>query len=128
MIRTFLLSSVLVFSAAACGSKGGDEALMEKTIGMMEGLAKAVESSGDDCGKMATAVGDYVKNNEGLLKEIKEQGEAIKKDEARAKAMAKSAEKYKDRMMKAMPAMMGMAKCAEDPKMKEITEKLGGLM
>jgi hypothetical protein len=127
VIRTFLLCSVLAFSASAC-SKGGDEALMEKSIGMMEDLGKAIESAGGDCGKMATSVGDYVKSHEGLIKEIKAEGEAIKKDEARAKAMAKSAEKYKDRLMKAMPAMMGMAKCADDPKMKEISEKLKGLM
>lgn len=101
---------------------------MEKSVNMMEGLAKAVDSAGGDCGKMATAVGDYVKSNEGTLKEIKSEAEAIKKDEARAKAMAKAADKYKDRMMKAMPAMMGMAKCADDPKMKEISEELKGLM
>jgi hypothetical protein len=127
VIRTFLLSTALVFSATAC-SKGGDEALMEKTIGLMEGIGKAVEGAGDDCGKMATTVGDFVKSNAGTLKELKEQGEAIKKDEARAKAMAQLAEKYKDRMMNAVPALMGMAKCADDPKMKEIQDQLKGLM
>ena len=127
MIRTFLLCSVLAISVSAC-SKGGDEALMEKSVNMIEGLAKAVDSAGGDCGKMATSVGDFVKSNQSTLKEIQAEAEAIKKDEARAKAMAKAADKYKDRMMKAMPAMMGMAKCADDPKMKEISEELKGLM
>lgn len=127
MIRNLLFSCALVFSATACGGSS-DDAFFEKTVSMMEGLAKAIESAGDDCGKMATAVGDFVKKNEGTMKELKAKGEELKKDKSKAEALAKSAEKYKDRMMKAMPAVMGMMKCQDDPKMKELQEKFDGLM
>ncbi|HVK89611.1 MAG TPA: hypothetical protein VM513_36060 [Kofleriaceae bacterium] len=123
MIRNLLFSCALVFSATACGG-GSDEAFFEKTVGLMEGLAKAVESAGDDCGKMATAVGDFVKKNEGTMKELKAKGEELKKDKAKAEALAKTAEKYKDRMMKVMPVMLSMSKCSDDPKMKELEDKL----
>jgi hypothetical protein len=123
VIRNLLFSCALVFSATACGGSS-DDAFFEKAIGMMEGMAKAVESAGDDCGKMATALGDFVKKNEGTLKDLKSQAEALKKDKSKAEAMAKKAEKYKDRMMKVMPVMMSMSKCSDDPKMKELEDKL----
>lgn len=126
-VRNLLISCALVFSATACGG-GSDDAFMEKSLGMMEGLAKAIESSGDDCGKMATSVGDFVKKNEGAMKELKAKADEMKKDKAAAEKMAKAAEKYKDRMAKVMPAMMGMMKCADDPKMKEIEAKLKDFM
>lgn len=125
-LRNVMLSCALMFSATACG--GSDDEFLEKSVVMMEGLAKAVESSGDDCTKMASNVEAYVNKNEGLIKELKAKGEEIKKDKSKAEKMAKSAEKYKDRMQKAMPAMMGMMKCADDPKMKAMEDKLRGLM
>ncbi|MDX2087015.1 MAG: hypothetical protein SFX73_04150 [Kofleriaceae bacterium] len=127
MIRNLLFSCALVFSATACGG-GSDDAFMEKSVVMMEGLAKAIGDAGEDCGKMATNVGDFVKKNEGAMKEIKAKGEAMKNDKAAAEKMAKAAEKYKDRLEKAMPAMMGMMKCADDPKMKELQDKLKDFM
>ena len=36
--------------------------------------------------------------------------------------------KYGDRMQKVMPKMMGMMKCADDPKFKAINDKLKGMM
>ena len=36
--------------------------------------------------------------------------------------------KYGPRMQKVMPAMMGMMKCADDPKMKAVQSKLDGMM
>ena len=36
--------------------------------------------------------------------------------------------KYADRMQKIMPQLMGMMKCAGDPKMKAVSAKLEGMM
>lgn len=128
MFRKILLCCAIGF-AGACGGggAGGDEAVMEKTIVMMEDLAKVVESSGDDCGKMATGVEGVMKNHEGNIAAAKALKEKYKDDKAKQEEMKKLSEKYKDRMMKAMPAMMGMAKCQDDPKMKAIEGKLRGL-
>jgi hypothetical protein len=49
----------------------------------------------------------------------------MKGDKAQAEAMAK---KYGDRMQKVMPKLMGMMKCADDPKMKAVNEKFQGMM
>lgn len=127
VIRNLLFSCALVFSATACGG-GSDEAFMEKSVVMMEGLAKAIGDAGEDCGKMATNVGDFIKKNEGAMKEIKAKAESMKNDKAAAEKMAKAAEKYSARLEKAMPAMMGMMKCADDPKMKELQDKLKDFM
>jgi len=124
-LRNVVLSCALVFSAAACG---GDDDFMEDTVALTEGLAKAVESAGDDCGKMASNVEAFVSKNEGKMKALKAKAEELKKDKEAAAKMRKSAEKYKARMEKATPALMGMIKCAEDPKMKELQEKFRGLM
>lgn len=123
-LRNLALCAALLLPATAC--KSNDD-LMEKSVVLMEGMAKAIESAGDDCGKMADALGAYVSKNEATMKDIKAQAEAIKKDPEKAKEMAKSAEKYKDRLMKASGAVMGMMKCADDPKMKTLQEKFQGL-
>ena len=125
-LRNLILSAAFVLSTTACGSS--DEDFMEKSVVMMEGLAKSIESAGGDCGKMATSVEAFVTKNEGSMKEIKAKAEELKKDKAKAEKLMKSAEKYKDRMAKAMPAVMGMLKCADDPRMKAIEDKLKGLM
>lgn len=125
-LRTIVLSCVFALSTTACGSS--DEDFMEKSVVMMEGLAKSIESAGGDCGKMATNVEAFVSKNEGTMKDIKAKAEELKKDKAKAEKLTKSAEKYKDRMGKAMPAVMGMLKCADDPKVKAMEEKLKGLM
>jgi hypothetical protein len=123
-VRKVLFCGALVF-AAAC-SKGSDspEALMEKSVAMMEEMAKVVEGAGDDCDKMASGVESIAKKYEGDLAKIKKLGEEAKKDKAKAEEFKKMGEKYKDRMEKAMPAMMGMMKCADHPKMKELQSKL----
>ena len=124
-VRNIVFSIALVFSATACGG-GSDDAFMEKSDTLMEGMAKVVEKAGDDCGKMADGLADFVKKNEGALKDMKEKAESMKKDKAAMEKMAKAGEKYKDRLAKAMPAMMSMMKCTDDPKFKEIEGKLSG--
>ena len=82
-LQKVMLSCALVFSAAACG--GSDEDFMEKSVVMMEGLAKAVESAGGDCGKMATNVEGFVTKNEGLMKELKAKGEELEEGQGQGR-------------------------------------------
>lgn len=111
------------FSLALLGgcSKGGDSA--EKMVTMMEDLGNAIEKAGDDCGKMAEGVEAVSKKYD--FKAMKAEAEKMKSDKAQAKQLE---EKYGARMQKVMPKLMGMMKCAEDPKMKAVSEKLEGLM
>ena len=121
-IRNVLICAALAV-APAC-SKSPD-AMMDKMVGMMEEMGKAVESANGDCGKMATSLQDITKKYEGDIKEMKAMGEKMKNDKAEQERLMK---KYGDRMQKVMPAMMGMAKCSDDPKMKEVQKKLDGMM
>jgi hypothetical protein len=121
-IRNVLICAALAV-APAC-SKSPD-AMMDKMVGMMEEMGKAVESANGDCGKMASSLEDISKKYEGDIKEMKAMGEKMKNDKAEQERLMK---KYGDRMQKVMPAMMGMAKCADDPKMKEVQKKLDGMM
>jgi hypothetical protein len=122
-ISKLLLLSVLAFGSA-CG-KGGDDAKMDKMLTIIEGLSGAVESSDGDCGKMASGVEAVVNKHEDDLKELKSWADDMKKDKEKSKKLM---EKYGERMKKAMPGMMGMMKCADDPKMKAMEAKLKDLM
>jgi hypothetical protein len=124
-ISHLFLSTVFAFSLTSIGCKSGDDAKAEKMISIMESLGKAVESASGDCTKMAANVDGVFKSNEAELKELKAWGESMKNDKAKAEELKK---KYSARMEKVMPQMMGMMKCAEDPKMKESMEKLKGMM
>jgi hypothetical protein len=121
-IRNVLICAALAF-APAC-SKSPD-AMMDKMVGMMEEMGKAVESANGDCGKMASGLEDITKKYEGDIKEMKAMGDKMKNDKAEQERLMK---KYGDRMQKVMPAMMGMAKCADYPKMKAVQSKLDGMM
>jgi hypothetical protein len=122
-ISKLFLVSVLAFGPAC--SKSGDDAKMDKMLTIIESLSSAVESAKDDCGKMATGVEAVVNKHEGDLKDLKTWADDMKKDKEKSKKMM---EKYGDRMQKAMPGMMGMMKCADDPKMKAMEAKLKDLM
>ena len=121
-IRNLLICAALAF-APAC-SKGPD-AMMDKMVGMMEEMGNAVESANGDCGKMASSLEDISKKYEGDMKEMKAMGEKMKGDKDETEKLMK---KYGDRIQKVMPKMMGMMKCSEDPKMKEVQKKLDGMM
>jgi hypothetical protein len=121
-IRNVLICCVLAF-APAC-SKSPD-AMMDKMLDMMEDMGKAVESANGDCGKMATGVESVVNKYQGDLENMKAAAEKMKGDKAKTEEMMK---KYGPRIEKVMPAMMGMMKCADDPKMKAVSEKLKGMM
>lgn len=113
--------------AAACGGGSSDDAIIEKSVVIMEEMGAAIDGAGDDCGKMATSLEGVLKKHEGDLNKLKEMKEKLKEDKAAKEKMAKAAEKYKDRMKAVMPKMMGMMKCGEDPKMKELNEKFKAL-
>jgi len=121
-IRNLLICAALAF-APAC-SKGPD-AMMDKMVGMMEEMGDAVESAKGDCGKMASSLEDISKKYEGDMKEMKAMGEKMKGDKDETEKLMK---KYGDRIQKVMPKMMGMMKCADDPKMKAVSAKLSGMM
>ena len=121
-IRNVLICAALAF-APAC-SKSPD-AMMDKMVGMMEEMGNAVDSANGDCGKMASSLEDISKKYEGDIKEMKAMGEKMKGDKDQTEKMMK---KYGDRIQKVMPKMMGMMKCADDPKMKEVQKKLDGMM
>jgi len=118
---TILILAALSISPAC--SKSSDP--MEKMMSMMEEMGDAVEGAKGDCAKMATNVEGVVNKYEGDIKEMKSSAEKMKGDKDKAK---EAMEKYADRMQKVMPKMMGMMKCANDPKMKELSKKLEGMM
>lgn len=123
-IRNALICVALAF---APGCSKSPDAMMDKMLDMMEEMGKAVEGANGDCGKMADGVEGVVKKYEGDLKDMKAMSEKMKgdKDKAKQEEMMK---KYGPRMEKVMPAMMGMMKCADDPKMKAVQSKLDGMM
>lgn len=121
-IRNGLICVALAF---APGCSKSPDAMMDKMLDMMEEMGKAVESANGDCAKMADGVEGVVKKYEGDLKEMKAMSEKMKGDKAKQEELMK---KYGPRMEKVMPAMMGMMKCADDPKMKAVQSKLDGMM
>lgn len=121
-IRNLFVCAALAF---APGCSKSPDAMMDKMMDMMDELGNAIEGANGDCAKMADSVSAVEKKYEGDLKAMKEMGEKMKGDKAKAEELQK---KYGPRMEKAMPKLMGMMKCADDPKMKEVEEKLKGMM
>ncbi len=119
------LRNVLVCCALALAPACSKSDPIDKMVGMMEELGSAVDSAGGDCGKMASGVEAVVKKYEGDLKDMKAAAEKMKGDKDKAQELMK---KYGPRLQKVMPSMMGMMKCADDPKMKAVSEKLKGMM
>jgi len=123
-MRNLIVTALLVLPLAAGGCKKNDsEATVEKMVSLMEDLGNVVDKSGDDCSKMADGVEAVVKKYD--LQSLKASAEKIKGDKAESERLMK---KYGDRMQKVMPKMMGMMKCADDPKMKAVNDKLRGVM
>lgn len=121
MIRRLLLGAAFVASMSACSKKDP----IDKMVSMMEDLGDAVDSAKGDCGKMADGVQSVADKYKGDLESMKSAAESAKKDKDEAKKLM---EKYGDRLQKAMPKMMDMMKCADDPKMKAVEQSLKGLM
>jgi hypothetical protein len=120
-IRNLFLCGALALSMTACGKKDP----VEKLVSMMEDLGSAVDDAKGDCGKMAEAVESVADKYKGDIDSMKSAAEKAKKDKDQAKELM---DKYGDRMQKVMPKMMGLMKCADDPKMQKVSDKLKGLM
>ncbi len=121
-IRTLLLCSALTLPfASACSKKDP----IDKMVSMLEEVATAVDDAKGDCGKMADAVQAVADKYKGDLDSMKAAAEKAKKDKDQAKELMS---KYGDRMEKAMPKLMAMMSCADDPKMKAVNDKLKGVM
>jgi hypothetical protein len=120
-IRRLFLALALAASLSACSKKDP----VDKLVSMMEDLGDAVDGAKGDCGKMADAVQAVADKYKGDIAAMKEAGENAKKDKDKAKDLM---EKYGDRIQKVMPKMMGMMSCADDPKMKAVSDSLKGLM
>jgi hypothetical protein len=118
-MRKLLLALSLTLAATACSKKEPEEQM----VAMMEDLGNAIDNAKGDCGKMADGVESVSKKYD--LKAMKESAEKLKGDKDRSKKMM---EKYGDRLQKVMPKLMGMMKCADDPKMKAVEDKLKGVM
>jgi hypothetical protein len=119
-IRNVLICTAL---ALAPGCSKSADSQIDQMVTMMEDMGKAIEGAAGDCTKMADSVGAVVAKYD--VKAMKEAAEKMKGDKTKAEEMMK---KYGDRMQKVMPQMMGMMKCADDPKMKELSKKLEGMM
>jgi hypothetical protein len=117
MTANVFASACLALGLLGGCSKGGGDA--EKMVTMMEELGNSVEKAGDDCGKMASAL--EATANKYDLKAMKANAEKLKANKDEAKKLE---EKYGARMQKVMPKLMGMMKCADDPKMKAVNDKL----
>jgi hypothetical protein len=118
----FLCASLSLAVVGGC-KKGGGGDTAEKMVTMTEELGNAVEKAGDDCGKMASAVEAVA--NKYDLKALKADADKLKADKEQSK---KIMEKYGDRMKAVMPKLMGMMKCADDPKMKAVNDKFQGVL
>lgn len=123
-IRTLFLSASISLALVA-GCHKSTDSQVEKMVTMMEDLGNAVDKAGGDCSKMASGVESVVNKYDGDLKDMKAAGEKLKGNKEEAQRIQK---KYGDRMEKVLPKMMGMMKCADDPKMKALNDKLQGLM
>jgi hypothetical protein len=122
-IRNVLICTALAL-APAC-SKKGPEAEMDKMMTMMEDIGNAIDASGGDCGKMADGLNGVMDKYKGDIKEMKAAAEKLKADKEKSKELM---QKYGERMKKVMPKMMGMMKCADDPKIKALQGKFKDLM
>ena len=120
-LRNIMMMAALAVAPAAC--KKSPDAMADKMVSMIEDMGNAVESSGGDCGKMGDALTAVMKKYD--LKAMKEFAQNMKKDKAKSEELQK---KYGDRMQKAMPKLFGIAKCANDPKIKDLQKQFDGMM
>ncbi len=117
------IHKIFVCAALALAPACSKSSPAEQMVSLVEEIGAAVDSANGDCGKMADAVQTVI--NKYDLNALKEAAEKVKADKDKSKELMS---KYGDRMKNAMPKMMGMLKCAEDPKMKDVQAKLKGVM
>lgn len=120
-MRNVMLLLALAAAPTACKKSSDDMA--NQMVSMMEDMGNAVEQANGDCGKMADSLEAITKKYD--LGAMKKFSADMKKDKAKSDELEK---KYGARMQAAMPKLMGMMKCADDPKMKDLKTKFDGMM
>jgi hypothetical protein len=102
---------------AAMPSDAEFEAMMNKALGMFDGMAKAVDAAGDDCGKLADGMAKVMDDNKDFI-------ESAKKWKDNPEMDKKAEEWMKGKMEAMMPSMMKIGtagtKCASDAKFAEV--------
>lgn len=131
LLVTMMASVMAIGLAAGCKDKGGgagggggdmtvDQAC-DKSVAMMESMAKAIESNKGNCDAMGSALEKWVADNKGFMEWAKKQdSDAAKKKEFEEKCEPK----VKATMEKVMPAMMGAQECASNEKVKAAMESM----
>jgi hypothetical protein len=125
LLGTMMVSVFAIAMVAGCnkdkggaGGGGGDmtvDQACDKSVAMMESMAKAVESNKGNCDGMGAALEKWVADNKSFMEWAKKQdGDAAKKKEFEEKCEPK----VKAAMEKVMPAMMGAQECASNEKVK----------
>ena len=120
-MRNVMLMMALAIVPTACKKSSDDMA--NQMVSMVEDMGNAVEQANGDCGKMADSLTAISKKYD--LDAMKKFEADMKKDKAKSDELEK---KYGPRMQAAMPKLMGMMKCADDPKMKDLKAKFDGMM
>jgi hypothetical protein len=131
LLVTMMGSVMAIALAGGCKDKGGSggggggdmtvDQACDKSVAMMESMAKAIESNKGNCDGMGTALEKWVADNKGFMEWAKKQdGDAAKKKEFEEKCEPK----VKAAMEKAMPAMMGAQECASNEKVKAAMESM----
>ena len=99
-------------AAAPAGDLSVD-ALCDKTISMLTGMADAVTASNGDCDALGTALEKWAADNKAFI----EQGKALEKDTAKKAEFETTCNpKIMPVMEKLAPAMAGASKCADNAK------------
>ncbi len=109
---------------AAMPSDAEFEAMMNKALALFDGMAKAVDASGDDCGKLADGMAKVMDDNKDFL-------ESAKKWKDNPEMDKKAEEWMKGKMEAMMPSMMKIGaagqKCASDAKFTEVMKRMDEL-
>ena len=106
---------------AAMPSDAEFEAMMNKAIGLFDGMAKAVDAAGDDCGKLADGMSKVLDDSKDFI-------ESAKKWKDNAEMDKRAEEWMKGKMEALMPNMMKIGtagqKCASDAKFIEVMKRM----
>ena len=121
-LRNFLVATTVALALTPACSKKKDP--VEETVSMLEDIGTAVDNSKGDCGKMVGGIQSVIDKYKPDLQAMKDAGKKVKADKAQAKAIQ---DKYGPRMQKALPKLMGMMACADDPKFQAIGKQLADL-
>ena len=121
-IRNMMMCAALALALTPACSKKKDP--VEETVSMLEDIGTAVDNAKGDCGKMADGVQAVANKYKPDFAAMKAASEKAKSDKDQDKKMEA---KYGPRLQKAMPKLMGMMSCVDDPKFKAVSKELEDL-